>query len=689
MATKKTIKLPKVRRKYYQIYGMDGGLDYSKGSTFIGDTNTPSCREMMFRYSKASKMRGTNYFGGTDTTPLLDQIMHLDQYYKTTGTGVTIAHTITNVYSYNTSSALFENITRGVIVENCEDVWSVNANVTCAVDTDARKGTNSVKCTIAAAFTTGIAAYENFSSADLSGYTHLHFFIKSDIATSAGDLVIRLAETNAGAKDSNTWADYNVPALTAGVWKEVSVDLDSPDDDDGGTYPTDLDAVLSVALVVETDSGAQVVNIDDVMCTIETTGDEDDIFTSEIMNNYYVYSNNILPLMYWDMTSDTSLILYAGCTLASKVMRKFGERLCLYHTTENGTAKPQRVRWTIVGGLSTVPAATDWTDTGSGNTDLESTMGSDFIQNAQKLGNYVMIYGERTIVQQEYVGVVSDPFSFYTRVTGIGLAAPLAIANLGSEHIFLGWDNIYSYRGGREVLWVGDAIKKELFDIINPQYVHRSFMVYVEEDDEIRLHIPTGESTTPDVYFSYNITKKTWSRGVRSYTGFGYHTVASAITWASVGAGATAPWNDQTTRWNDITLQALAPLTLYGDSSGIVHNYDDSEYNLDGVAIDAWLETKDFVTGEGYRRTLTNWMQLQFEVRGHSVDISYSTDFGVSWSDAVTFSITSTTEWEMLNYDFEANGTQIRFKFRNTNVDETFELREIEVGYLEASDRGI
>lgn len=680
MAKQKTIKLPKQRRKYYPIYGLDGGLDYSKGSTFIGDTNTPSCREMMFRYSKASKVKGTNYFGSTNTTPLLDQVMHFDQYYKTTGTGKLIAHTTTNVYVYNTDTALFENITRGLVIEDCEDDWVVPANVSVDTTTDRRKGAKSVEITIEVAYGTGVAAYETLSSVDLSGYTHLHFFIRCDTATLATDLDIRISEADAGGTGSD-YVDYSIPALVADTWTEVSIAFTG--------LTTTRDDVDSVSLIVAANQPAIVVDIDDVTATIQTTGDEDYLFTSEIMNNYYVYSNNITPLMYWDMATDTTTILYAGCVLAAKAIRKFGERLCLYHVTETGVAKPQRVRWTIVGGLSTTPVATDWTDTGSGNTDLESTMGSDFIQNAQKLGNYMVIYGERTVVLQEYVGVVTDPYSFYTRVTGVGLAAPLAIANLGNEHIFLGWDNIYSYKGGKEVLWVGDSIKRELFNIINPEYIHRSFMVFLEEKDELRLYIPTGGSTLPNTYFSYNLTKKTWSRGERSYTSYGYHTVASAVTWASVGSSATDPWSNQDARWDDTTLQALAPLTLYGDSSGIVHNDDFSEYNLDGVAIDAWVQTKDFVTGEGYRRTITNWMELQFEAMGHSVDVRYSTDFGVSWSDYVTFSITSVSVWEMFAYDFEVNAPQIRFEFRNANLGETFEVREIELGYLEASDRGV
>ena len=114
---------------------------------------------------------------------------------------------------------------------------------------------------------------------------------------------------------------------------------------------------------------------------------------------------------------------------------------------------------------------------------------------------------------------------------------------------------------------------------------------------------------------------------------------------------------------------------------------DETELNLAGIAIDGIFETKDFVTGEGYRRTLTNWMELNFEGKGNNVYVRYSVDLGLSWSEAKLIVLSSV--WAKYNYDFNANASQIRFRFRNGNLGETFEVREMEVGYVEASDRGV
>jgi len=408
------------------------------------------------------------------------------------------------------------------------------------------------------------------------------------------------------------------------------------------------------------------------------TGDEDNSFSSEIMNDLYIFCNYADNIHKWDMTSGSVALLGGASNYKAKKVLKFGERLCLFHTVEGGTVYPQRVRWSVVANPE------NWSGAGSGYTDLITVLGVDFLQSAEKLGNYVVVYGERTIALMEYKAEVDEPYLFNTRLSGTGLAAPRALVNLGEEHIFLGWDDIYSYSGGRNVERIGKGIKEELFRLINPEYIHRSFMVYVEEKEEIRLFVPIAGSVIPNCYFIYNLKYENWSRGARSYTGYGYYETKSRPTWNEM----TNSWNSfTTTRWDDSSLLALAPINLFGDTSGYVYKDDDLTSNLVGSAIDGWWETKDFVVGEAYIREITNWMELNFEARGNSMKISYSTDLGVSWSSEKVFTLTSA--WSLYNYDFEINAPQVRFRFRNNAVGETFELRMFEIGYLPASDRGV
>ena len=673
-------KLPKTRRQYQSIYGLDAGLDYSKATTAIGDKFTPNCDEVLLRFDTVAKAKGATWFAGTDTVPLDGTVMHIDQFYKTTGADKLMVHTTKQAYAYNSTTDILECVTRGVVVEDCEDVWSVNANVTADVTTDMRKGDKSLELTIAAGFTTGVAAYENFASLDISATKQIHFYIRSSIVVASGNLKIRISEQNAGGTGA-TYEDLTIPALVAGVWTEVSLDI--------GT-PGNFNALLSVSLVVVVDNGACVVDLDDVLAVVERTGDEDNVIISEIMNNQYIESNGIQPLAYWDMSGTNPMkVMIGGELLGAKKMGKYGERFILFHVIDNGTVYPQRVKWTIVGGLSAPPEAEDWTDPGSGDVDLESVMGVNFINGAEKLGNHYVIYGERSVVLMDYTGKVSKPYSFYTQVSGIGLPAERGIVNLGNEHIFLGWDDIYAYKGGKDVIRLGGRIRKELFKIVAPAYINRCFMVFVEETDEIRLFYPTTADTLPTKYFSYNLESRSWARGSRSYTGFGYYSKTNAPTWNTIGDNENTTWNEmpQDMRWDDVTLEALAPINLFGTSGGGLHQDDETTNNIVGVAIDGFWETKDWIASERYRSTITNWKQLDFEARGDTMDISYSVDQGVTWSTPVTRTLTSV--WTNYKYDFNANSPMIRFKFRNAVLGETWEMREIQIGYIPGSDRGI
>ncbi len=673
--------LPAERRQYQSIFGLAGGLDYSKPTTMLGEQFTPSCSEVLFRRNTVGKAKGTQWFAGTNTVPLhAAAVMHINQYYKLNSVEKLMVHTDEHSYAYNTATNILECITRGVVIDDCEDVWTANADVTVAIDTDARKGTYSVKATVDANFTTGVAIYENRASQDITAFTHIHFYIKNDVTTVATTLDLRISEQTAGGTGA-TYEDLSIPALVAGVWTEISLEI--------GT-PANFNALLSVAIVVAVDIGAMVINIDDVMAVAQKTGDEDDNYTSVVMNDYYLSNNGIAPLEFWDQSAATFAILAGGTNLGAKKIGKLGERVVLFHVIDTGTVFSQRVQWTVAGGISTPPDATDWTDAGSGDTDLESIMGNDEIMTAEKFGNFYIIYGGRTLVLMEYTGKVSAPYSFYTKVTNKGLAAPKAIINLGNEHIFMGWDNVYSYRGGQEVIpMMGEAIRDELFSIINPTYIQRCFISYIEKEDEIRLYFPDTSNTTPNKYFAYNRRNRSWSRGERSYIGFGYYKVISSDTWNTIGDNANTTYDElpHELRWDDTTIEALSPLNLYGDTVGRIQQDNESTNNLVGVAIDGFWESKDFVVDKRYRGTITNWMEFSFETRGNNVDVSYSLDQGQTWSSAVTFALTSA--WENYTYDFEANSDLIRFRLRNNTLGETWEGRELEVGFLKASDRGV
>jgi len=122
-----------------------------------------------------------------------------------------------------------------------------------SLDTQDRKSGNSaLRFVIAAGASAGDFVTDSISSLDLSKYDTLEFWIKSTVATSAGNLKILLDDTASCASPLET---LSVPALTADTWKFCRVSLANPETDS---------AIISVGFEYDSDLGACTVWLDEV-----------------------------------------------------------------------------------------------------------------------------------------------------------------------------------------------------------------------------------------------------------------------------------------------------------------------------------------------------------------------------------------------------------------------------------------
>ena len=128
-----------------------------------------------------------------------------------------------------------------------------DSDFTQSLDTQDRKSGNSaLKFVIAAGASAGDFVTDSISSLDLSKYDTLEFWIKSTVATSAGNLKILLDDTASCASPLET---LSVPALTADTWKFCRVSLANPETDS---------AIISVGFEYDSDLGACTVWLDEV-----------------------------------------------------------------------------------------------------------------------------------------------------------------------------------------------------------------------------------------------------------------------------------------------------------------------------------------------------------------------------------------------------------------------------------------
>jgi len=137
-------------------------------------------------------------------------------------------------------------------LHNCNTAFddSVDSDFTITADTeDYKTESASNKIVIAVGASAGDTASDTITSVNISKYDYIEFWIKSSVATSAGNLKIHLVDAG-GIEES-----LDVPALTANVWKYCRVAL---------VAPYDNTAITQVRFEYDSDLGACVVHLDDI-----------------------------------------------------------------------------------------------------------------------------------------------------------------------------------------------------------------------------------------------------------------------------------------------------------------------------------------------------------------------------------------------------------------------------------------
>ena len=612
----------------------------------------------------------TNYPvpGNTKTNKLNGTIMRLEQFYLEDATSVMLCMTTTALYRYLKSTDTWDCISQGVEVDDAEAAWDAQSDVTSTADATIKlRDSKSAKHVIAAAFGTGIVSSEDdVQNADISAATNTHvaFWIRSDTTIASDVLRLRFSEQATGGIGAS-YADFTVPALTADTWTHVII-LGTDKVAGSGTWPTDFNAIASVALVAQSDPGAITVYLDDIRTANGFTGDEDNRFSTTIMNDTFVLTNGIdQPFKVSNTLAVTELAttLNVGTITKSEIVLTLKDHLVLLNNTENGSAAPLRATWTNIG------AVEDWVAGTSGFQDMVDE--ESHVVAAMSIGeNAAVIYKERSVVLMQWVGG-GTPFRFTPMLNGTGAVSKEGVVDLGGQHAIFGPDIVYTYSGGFEINILDDDIRQAMYDGYDSTYEKRVMVTYIEEDDELQIWLPSATSNNPKDVWCYNMVKKVWYRKERTMNAVGFFQRQNSLTIGDL----TGTIGEQTWRIGDSLTKAGSPITLVGDSSGEVFQLDKTTSNNDGVAITSDYETPDFTlpTGKDFLDKFMRVSQLVVEAKGNAVTTYYSTDGGNSWSNAVAHTLDSI--YKIYQFDFDVVCRRIRFRFYNDTVDSSFQLR--------------
>lgn len=680
---------------YKQVHNPTKGI-FTKYAPFalaqpdgIGADATPYCKGVTLKNGEVSSEYGYTGFpvaGLTKTNQLHGSFMKSFQFVEVDGTTHELAFTTSNVYEFNTSTQTWDCITNGETVDDCESAWTASADVTATNDTATKlRGSKSVKLAIAAAFTTGVAGYIDFASTNFTGNTALHFWIYSSIALSAADFSVRLSEQIAGGAGA-TYVDFDLPAISANTWTPCCVD---------GSF-TDLNAVLSVAVVANEDVGACNIYVDDIRAVKRFTGDEDNRFSVAVMNNTLVETNGINQPQKYDGTvatgfQDLSTTLNAGTLSTSEIVVAFKDHLVFLNNTENGADAPQRATWTNIGSIEDLINGT------AGYQDL--TGSADWIIAAKQLGdNQYVVYMENSIYMMDWVGG-QTPLRFTLMYGEDGILGKDAVEDIGGAHAVMGKKYLYLYKGDSSIVRLDENISPTLYSQIDGTYQNRSFIIYDKSNDELMFWVATA-TAYPDEVWVLGMISKAWYRRDKTMLGFGYYVSQSSLTIGDL----TGTIGEQNYRIGDYLVRANSPLVLIGNNDGKVFKLDTTTYNNDGVAITNEFQTPDFIAPGTVAKSLVDAYsakqpdlesffrvpQLIYEARGSSITTEWSDDGGATWKPTAAAgnnTVTLTGTYEFYQQDFDATVRKIRYRFLNTSASSGYQLRYYGFKWIPRSTR--
>ena len=137
-----------------------------------------------------------------------------------------------------------------------------DSDFTQSLDTkDKKQGTQALKMVIASGASAGDFVTDSITSKNISGYDYIEMWVKSTVATSAGNLKLLLDDSASCASPLET---LSIPALTADTWTFVRMQLSTPELDT---------AIISVGLEYDSDLGACTVWIDDIAAVKNDTAE--------------------------------------------------------------------------------------------------------------------------------------------------------------------------------------------------------------------------------------------------------------------------------------------------------------------------------------------------------------------------------------------------------------------------------
>ncbi len=649
-----------------------GGERQDVPASLISPFQMSDSMNVQMQEGYVEKRYGYDRFGGTQ--PLSGPITGAFRFQNFGSTTNQLIGTTLDLYKWNSSSSEFDILTPlDVVVDDCEVNWTAKANVVSALDAvDFKENANSVKLTVAGAFTTGILATNDFSGQDWSSSTHARFWIKSSVALDAGDLQFLADDTSACASPLET---IDVPALVADTWTRVLLPLADAASDT---------AIISIGLQATVDVGVDtVIRVDDFNSYICFTGGDNDFWSFTTFRQltetdvWLIATNGVDAMVKWDGAA-TEVSALGGSPPVAESIFSFKNQLIVCGPTEASEYYPTRLRWSDTGD------AEEWTTGNASFVDLNGE--SHIVGGIPYSGDVAVVFRVDSIYTLRPTGT-TDIFHVHEQTADIGCLSGRTIAIIPHGILFLSKRGIDIF-DGFHTRSASDNLGRDIVKYLNGEQYDRCFALIDFVMRQYYLYVvPVGE-TYPGRIYKYDYNNGAWASWE---WGTGLENPATTdntrLTAGVLGVtGSTLSIDDLPGTmdslqgdYDDQSRSAGSDIPVVGDKDGYVYADNRRLRNDDGTPIYSYFDTSDLqpTAARGQRFTA---VQLDVWRQGGAITVSYLVDGKESggtsnWATAGTISASS--EWGWGSLTFRVDCASIRFRLSNIEAATNYKVKEL------------
>jgi len=325
------------------------------------------------------------------------------------------------------------------------------------------------------------------------------------------------------------------------------------------------------------------------------------------------------------------------------------ERLILFHTSEDGTRYPQRVRW-------------------SSTSDVEDFTGDDFIDaptgewlvSAVQVHDDVIVWFDKSTWLFRYTGDPILPFRWEKMSSSEGASAGLSAVAFRDSATVLG-------KGG---LILTDGVDVQRIDSRVPDLtlemalsnIPQAYGILQEELRQVWLFYPSANASANDSLLVFNFEKFDWARhDNHDFTCAGLYSKEVATTWNTI----TGTWAEQTDTWISGSQLAGYPFVLGGKADGKIYKLNDSSGD-DGAAINIELtsgrwnpfKANDMMARLGYIDFLVS------KEPGTSLSVDFYIDFETTAYTTETLTLDNTRDVDKFWVRLYSGATAASHKIR-------------------------